>query len=105
MTQQENINARRGGNAKRTGSTKVEPDETYGLISVLYHALQGAETCDQYISDAQKASASELVSFFEDYQEQQQVLAARAKQLLADQLENEIEDESDEDEEEDEEED
>lgn len=101
MTQQENIHTQKQrGNAKNTGNTKVEPDETYGLISVLYHALQGAETCAQYISDAEKANARDLVSFFEEYQQQQQLLAARAKQLLANQLEDELEDESEEYEEE-----
>ena len=29
-------------------------DVIYDLVSVLYHALQGAETYDQYIKDAQQ---------------------------------------------------
>ena len=28
-------------------------DEHYNLISVLYHALHGAENCDRYASDAE----------------------------------------------------
>lgn len=35
-----------------TGNTGTR-DETYDLVSILYHALQGAETYDQYIQDAQ----------------------------------------------------
>jgi len=29
------------------------PDEIYDIVSVLYHALQGAETYDQYIQKIQ----------------------------------------------------
>ena len=28
-------------------------DEHYNVVSVLYHALQGADTCDQYALDAE----------------------------------------------------
>jgi hypothetical protein len=31
-------------------------DAHYDLISVVYHALQGAETCQRYIQDAEQAS-------------------------------------------------
>lgn len=61
------------------------------------------ENCNRYISDAQRASATELLSFFQEYQQQQQLLAARAKQLLTNQLEDEIEDEIGDDEEDEEE--
>lgn len=33
------------------GNTGTD-DNLYNLVSVLYHALQGAETYDKYISDA-----------------------------------------------------
>lgn len=105
MTQQENTSNQRQRTNSRSTTANVEPDETYGLVSVLYHSLQGADTCNQYISDARRASATELVSFFQDYQRQQQQLAERAKQLLAEQLEDEIDDlEDEEDEDEDDEE-
>jgi hypothetical protein len=39
---------------------------TYNLVSVLYHALQGAETYDQYIKDAEKSDDKDLVTFFRD---------------------------------------
>jgi hypothetical protein len=41
-------------------------DETFNLISVLYHALQGAETYQQYIQDAEQRGDQELVQFFRD---------------------------------------
>jgi len=59
-------------------------DTTYNLISVLYHALQGAETYGQYASDA--ASDQDLASFFREVQQQEQQRADRAKQLLAQRL-------------------
>ena len=59
-------------------------DETYNIISVVYHALQGAETCEKYIQDA--SSDDELRSFFEEAQQQQQQLADRGKRLLQSRL-------------------
>jgi hypothetical protein len=57
-------------------------DESYDLISVLYHCLQAATTCEQYIRDAEQAGERELAEFFRDYQETQKDLAERAKNLL-----------------------
>jgi hypothetical protein len=86
-------------------SGAAERDETYGLISVLYHALQGAETYAHYIADAERAGDETLVEFFRDCQEQENERAKRAKQLLAIQLEGDAEDDDDdEDEDEDDEE-
>lgn len=82
-----------------------ERDENYALISVLYHALQGAETIDQYIEDAREAGDDELALFFEETKEAYVERAAEAKELLAARLESEDEDESDEDDVSDEEED
>jgi hypothetical protein len=44
-------------------------DDTYDLVSVLYHALQGAETARQYIQDAAQAGDEELVQFFQEAQD------------------------------------
>jgi len=83
-------------------------DETYGLVSVTYHALQGAETYAQYQRDAEKAGDQELSAFFKQCGEEEASRAERAKGLLAMRLdggqddddEDEIEDEDDEDDEE-----
>jgi hypothetical protein len=72
-------------------------DSVYGLVSVLYHALQGAQACDQYINDAERAGDDELVSFFTECREAQNQRASRAKQLLVDRTDEE--DESDDEEE------
>jgi rubrerythrin len=57
-------------------------DEDYNLVSILYHALQGAETYDTYISDAEGAGDQEIAQFFRQVQEEERQRAARAKELL-----------------------
>ena len=61
-------------------------DETYDVVSILYHALQGAETYQQYIGDAERRGDQELAQFFRDVQEEEKRRAERAKQLLAQRL-------------------
>ena len=68
-----------------TGSTGTT-DVTYNLVSILYYALQGAETYDQYISDAEQNNDKDLAQFFRDTKEENQRRADRAKQLLAQRL-------------------
>lgn len=41
-------------------------DTTYNLTSVLYHALQGVETYDRYIRDAEQAQDNDLAQFFRE---------------------------------------
>ena len=57
-------------------------DITYDLISVVYHALQGAETTASYIADAEQEGNQELVQFFTEAKEEYQRRADRAKELL-----------------------
>jgi len=57
-------------------------DEHYDLVSVLYHALHGAENCDIYATDAEASGRVELSDFFREAQETQRELADRAKGLL-----------------------
>ena len=75
-----------GTGTRRSGATP-ERDDTYGLISVIYHALQGAETCAKYEDDARRAKNPELVAFFEECQIEQNERALRGRQLLAAYLE------------------
>lgn len=65
--------------AVRTGTDNA----TYDLTSVLYHALQGVQTSEQYIRDAENSGDQDLVQFFRDLQQQQKTQAERAKSLLA----------------------
>ncbi len=61
-------------------------DTTYNLISVIYHALQGAETYHTYHQDAESSGDDEIASFFREAEQQNEQLAARAKELLGQRL-------------------
>jgi hypothetical protein len=54
-------------------------DEHYSLISVLYHALHGAENCAIYMADAEAADRGELAAFFREAQAMHATLAEQAK--------------------------
>ena len=58
----------------------------YDLVSVMYHALQGAETSDRYIADAEVRGDDELADFFREVQDRNCDIADRAKALLRDRL-------------------
>jgi hypothetical protein len=63
-------------------------DETYDIIAVLYHALQGAENCELYADDA--SDDQELRQFFDMACQQQRQLAEQGKRLLHDRLMREV---------------
>lgn len=85
-------------------TTADTEDHVYGLVSVLYHALQGVQACEQYIADAERAEDDELVKFFEECRDEQNERASRAKRLLVQRAEDDVEEEEDdEDDEEDDE--
>src|SRR5215208_3864086 len=41
-------------------------DEHYNLVSVLYHALSGADTCERYALDAETVGDERLAAFFRE---------------------------------------
>ena len=57
-------------------------NEHYDLISVLYHALEGAWKCETYYRDAEKAGDETLAQFFRKAQQQHGARAEQAKALL-----------------------
>ena len=65
-------------------------DPTYNLISVAYHALQAAETHEQYTSDAESQGDQDLAQFFRQTQQQFAQVAQQAKQLLTSRLQGDI---------------
>jgi rubrerythrin len=69
--------------AEAAGGTR---DTTYNLISVAYHALQGAETSGLFALDAEQEGDAELAQFHRDLADQDRQRADRAKQLLATRL-------------------
>jgi hypothetical protein len=104
MSNQKTSGARRGAaqgnhaNHRPSGAAPAQPpatcerDDTYGLISVVYHALQGAETCAQYVEDARRSQNAALEAFFEEARIAQNDLAFKGKHLLAAQLEAALDD-------------
>lgn len=57
-------------------------NEEYNLVSVLYHALHGAETCEMYALDAEAAGDDDLASFFRNVQATHRQVAEQAKTRL-----------------------
>lgn len=64
----------------------IARDENYDLVSVLYHALQGDETLDRYIEDAEDAEDSELAAHFRHVQQAYREIARETKELLREKL-------------------
>lgn len=63
-----------------SGESSGTRDSTYDVVSVLYHALKGADLCQKFLSDAN--SDPQLRDFFSQAQEMQRQLADQAKQRL-----------------------
>lgn len=57
-------------------------DVTYNLISVVYHALQGAENYSVYARDADAAGEGEIAQFLNQLVGEERLRAERTKELL-----------------------
>lgn len=68
-------------------SEATTPDPHYDLVSVLYHALQGADTIEKYIGDA--SNDEEVSNFFKQVKQGYERAAQQAKQLLVARVEHE----------------
>ncbi len=55
----------------------------YDLVSVLYHALGGAQTCDMYVQDAEQEGDRELAQFFREVKQEDMKRADKAKELFS----------------------
>lgn len=69
-----------------TQSQTGTKDVTYNLISVIYHALQGAETYSQYVHDAEQSGDNDTARFFREILQEEQRRAERAKDMLQQRL-------------------
>ncbi len=74
-----------GGYGRQDQGTGVS-DPTYNLISILYHALQGAELYERYARDAEQAGDREAAQFCREMQREERQRADHAKRLLASRL-------------------
>lgn len=77
------MSSQRSDNSQGDTGTR---DITYDLISTAYHLLQGAETVNLYIADAEQEGNQELAQFFRETKDEYTRRADRAKQLLANHL-------------------
>ena len=59
------------------------PNTIYDLSSVLFHALEGGASYDQYIRDAEEAGDEELATFFIEVRDEDSMRADEAQRLLA----------------------
>ncbi|HVL57263.1 MAG TPA: hypothetical protein VM491_12210 [Burkholderiaceae bacterium] len=57
-------------------------DKDYDLISVVYHAAQGADTVKQYSEDARKSGDQDAAAFFDEVGQQYGQLVKKGKDLL-----------------------
>lgn len=64
-----------GSGQQQTGTR----NETYDVIAILYHALQGAENCQTYLQDAQDGQIRDFIQHALQLQRQ---LADEGKQVL-----------------------
>jgi len=62
-------------------------DPTFNVISVVYHALQGAQTIQMYLDDS--GTDDELKTYFQQVQQGYRRAADMGKQLLVQRIEHE----------------
>ncbi len=68
-----------GSGERATGTSNT----IYDLSSVLFHALEGGASYDQYIQDAEEAGDEELATFFIEVRDEDSMRAEEAQRLLA----------------------
>jgi hypothetical protein len=68
---------------ERTTGTRDAHDN---VVRLLYHALQGADTCTTSLRDAERAGDQDLVQFFREVRGTNRQLADRSKVLLRQRL-------------------
>ena len=63
-------------------STTNTANRDYDLVSVLYHSLEGAQTYECYVKDAEQEGDQELAQFFRQAKQEEVARADKAKMLL-----------------------
>lgn len=74
-----------GGSQSGSGTTGTD-NVTSNLVSILYHCLEGAQTHDKYIQDAQQQGNNDVVQFFQQVKQEEMRRAEQCKQLLGQHL-------------------
>jgi len=94
MDTSKNTQPGRKGTSDISMPDRAADDPHYNLISVLYHALKGADLYDEYVTDAEAAGDDELRAFFEQVQQEENRRAQRARELLTARLSSSVADEN-----------
>ncbi len=68
-------------------------DKIYDLVSLLYHALEGAQTYGKYVKDAELAGDEALAAFFKEAADHNKRFADKCKEFLRTRLGREMGDE------------
>lgn len=61
-------------------------DKDYDLISVVYHASQGLDTCRRYSQDATSNGDKEVAAYFNEVSDRYAELVDKGKALLKNRL-------------------
>lgn len=72
--------SKQGGTATSAATGVSNP--SYNLVSILYHALQAAQTYDTYIHDAEEHGDTQMAQFLRQIQTEDRNRAQYAMQLL-----------------------
>ncbi len=63
---------------------EITEDIVFDLVSIQYHALQGAHLYKQFLDDAEQADHPEVVDFIKECQQADAERARRCHELLKD---------------------
>lgn len=79
------MDRRRSGIFVRMSNTHaITEDIVFDLVSIQYHALQGAHLYKQFVEDAQQADHPEVEEFIKECQQADAERARRCHELLKD---------------------
>jgi hypothetical protein len=82
MSQQYSDQPNQAKGSSDWSSTTGMSDPNFNLVSILYHALQAAQTYDTYIRDAEQRGDSTMAQFIRQIQNEDRNRAQYAMQLL-----------------------
>jgi hypothetical protein len=77
------------GGMRMSGRQGLVSDDAYNMVSVLYHTLQGCETYQKYLDDAQSAGNQEITQFLQETIQEMQRRSQRGQRLLMQFLQHE----------------
>lgn len=80
------MTAQTSGTQSGAQTSQQVSDTEYDLISLVYHALQSADTYQIYEDDAKESGNTELQQLVSEAREQNMMIAQRAREMLKKQI-------------------